>query len=128
MKLLIDWTLYQSDLDQIAKEKKVIVFNFLSIRLLNTRSTEESDFAGQIEKTLPNTYFESLLSIALLNWNNWYMQGPCMIRKFDPIQYSLLSLDNENICIADKPFTQVLIQIIWSYLPPSPDDENESIG
>ena len=40
------------------------------------------------------------------------MQGPCMIRNFDPIQYSLLSLDNENICIADKPFTQVLIQII----------------
>ena len=67
MKLLIDWTLYQSDLDQIAKKKKVIVSNFLSIRLLNTRSTEESDFAGQIEKTLPNTYFESLLSIALLN-------------------------------------------------------------
>ena len=50
MKLLIDWTLYQSDLDRIAKEKKVIVFNFLSIRLLDTRSTEESYFAGQIEK------------------------------------------------------------------------------
>ena len=50
MIYLIDLALYQSDLDQIAKEKKVIVFNFLSIRLLNTRSTEESDFAGQIEK------------------------------------------------------------------------------
>ena len=67
MKLLIDWTLYQSDLDKIANEKKVIVFNFLSIRLLNTRSKEESYFAGQIEKTLPNTYFESFLPIALFN-------------------------------------------------------------
>ena len=67
MILLIDWTLYQSDLDQIAKEKKVIVFNFLSIRLPNTRSKEESYYAGQIEKKLPNIYFESLLPIALFN-------------------------------------------------------------
>ena len=64
MKLLIDWTLYQSDLDQIAKEKKVIVFNFLSIRLPITMSTEETYFAAN-RKTLPDTYFGSLRPIAV---------------------------------------------------------------
>ena len=125
MKLLIDWTLYQSDLDKIANEKKVIVFNFLSISLLNTRSKEESYFAGQIEKTLPNTYFESFLPIALFNWNNWYMQGPCMIRNFDPIHSWAWTM---KIYALDKPFTEVLIPIIWTYFLPSPDDENECIG